>query len=49
MGRKPAAESTSLRAAPAHVTLAVVLQVRDGTLQVLLWERAREPFVGAWA
>jgi ADP-ribose pyrophosphatase YjhB (NUDIX family) len=49
MGRKPAAESNSLCAAPAHVTLAVVLQVRDGTLQVLLWERGREPFVGAWA
>jgi 8-oxo-dGTP diphosphatase len=26
-----------------------VLQVRDGELQVLLWERAREPFLGAWA
>jgi ADP-ribose pyrophosphatase YjhB (NUDIX family) len=49
MGRKPVAESTSLRPAPVHVTLAVVLQVRAGTLQVLLWERAREPFAGAWA
>jgi ADP-ribose pyrophosphatase YjhB (NUDIX family) len=29
--------------------LAVVLQVRDGRLQVLLWQRAREPFAGAWA
>ena len=29
--------------------LAVVLQVREGALQVLLWERAREPFAGAWA
>ena len=29
--------------------LAVVLQVRDGRLQVLLWERAREPFLGAWS
>ena len=35
--------------APAHVTLAVVLQVRDGALQVLLWQRAHEPFAGAWA
>jgi ADP-ribose pyrophosphatase YjhB (NUDIX family) len=26
-----------------------VLQVRDGLLQVLLWQRAREPFLGAWA
>ena len=49
MGRKPVAESTTLRTAPAHVTLAVVLQVRDCVLQVLLWERARVPFAGAWA
>ena len=49
MGRKPAVESTSLRPAPVHVTLAVVLQVRGRALQVLLWERAREPFAGAWA
>jgi 8-oxo-dGTP diphosphatase len=27
----------------------VVLQVRDGVLQVLLWQRAREPFAGTWA
>src|ERR671936_2982002 len=33
----------------SHEALAVVLQVRDGTLQVLLWQRAREPFNGAWA
>jgi ADP-ribose pyrophosphatase YjhB (NUDIX family) len=32
-----------------HVTLGVVLQVRAGELQVLLWERAREPFAGAWS
>jgi ADP-ribose pyrophosphatase YjhB (NUDIX family) len=31
------------------VTLAVVLQVRDGALQVLLWQRAKEPFKGLWA
>jgi ADP-ribose pyrophosphatase YjhB (NUDIX family) len=31
------------------VTLAVVFQVREGRLQVLLWERAREPFAGAWS
>jgi ADP-ribose pyrophosphatase YjhB (NUDIX family) len=47
VGRKPRRQST--RARPAHVTLAVVLQVRDGLLQVLLWQRAREPFLGAWA
>ena len=45
--RKPRRESTSAR--PAHVTLAVVLQVRDGRLQALLWQRAREPFLGAWS
>ena len=39
------AESTK----PAHATLAVVFQVRSGKLQVLLWERAKEPFAGAWS
>jgi ADP-ribose pyrophosphatase YjhB (NUDIX family) len=34
---------------PTHVTLAVVLQVRAGILQALLWQRAREPFAGAWS
>ena len=34
---------------PSHVTLAVVLQVRAGALQVLLWQRARQPFSGAWS
>jgi ADP-ribose pyrophosphatase YjhB (NUDIX family) len=34
---------------PAHEALAAVLQVREGVLQVLLWQRAREPFLGAWA
>ena len=32
-----------------QVVLAVVLQVRSGRLQALLWERARPPFAGAWA
>src|ERR671922_1189515 len=32
-----------------HEALGVVLQVREGALQVLLWERAREPFLGAWS
>jgi len=36
-------------AAPAHTVLAVVLQVRAGQLQVLLWERALEPFAGTWS
>jgi ADP-ribose pyrophosphatase YjhB (NUDIX family) len=43
------AESTTPPVAPAHVALAVVFQVREGALSVLLWERAREPFSGAWA
>ena len=34
---------------PTHVTLAVVLQVRGGELQALLWQRARQPYRGAWA
>jgi 8-oxo-dGTP diphosphatase len=45
MSRKLIQESTR----PLHATLAVVLQVREGSLQVLLWQRAREPFQGAWA
>ena len=43
------AESTTPPLAPAHVALAVVFQVREGALSVLLWERARKPFSGAWA
>jgi ADP-ribose pyrophosphatase YjhB (NUDIX family) len=38
-----------MRTRPTHVTLAVVLQVRDGSLCALLWERAREPFANRWA
>src|SRR4029078_9581987 len=45
MSRKLSDESTR----PRHASLAVVLQVRDGSLQVLLWERGRNPFRGAWA
>jgi ADP-ribose pyrophosphatase YjhB (NUDIX family) len=45
VSRKPRGDSTG----PEHAALAVVLQVRDRALQVLLWERAREPFAGAWA
>jgi ADP-ribose pyrophosphatase YjhB (NUDIX family) len=33
----------------AHVALAVVFQVRDGVLQVLLWQRAKDPYEGDWA
>lgn len=32
-----------------HEALGVVLQVREDALQVLLWQRAREPFAGAWS
>lgn len=39
--------TTDLR--PAHEALGAVLQVRDGVLQVLLWERGREPFLGSWS
>ena len=42
-------ESTTGRPAPTHVTLAVVLQVRGDSLCVLLWQRARPPFEGAWS
>jgi ADP-ribose pyrophosphatase YjhB (NUDIX family) len=34
---------------PAHTVVAVVLQVRQGRLQALLWERALDPFAGSWS
>ena len=34
---------------PTHATLAVVFQVRSGRLKVLLWQRAKDPFAGAWS
>jgi 8-oxo-dGTP diphosphatase len=34
---------------PAQTVVAVVLSVRRGQLQVLLWERALEPYAGAWS
>ena len=39
----------STRVQPHHAVLAVVLQVRERRLRVLLWQRALEPFAGAWA
>jgi 8-oxo-dGTP diphosphatase len=39
------AESTK----PTQTTLAVVFQVRSGKLQVLLWQRAKDPFAGDWS
>ncbi|MDQ3671921.1 MAG: NUDIX domain-containing protein [Actinomycetota bacterium] len=43
------AESTSTYPPPVHSALATVFQVRDDTLQALLWKRARDPFQGAWS
>jgi 8-oxo-dGTP diphosphatase len=34
---------------PLQETVAVVLQVREGQLQALLWRRARSPAAGRWA
>jgi 8-oxo-dGTP diphosphatase len=45
MKRKPQTEPTT----HAHETVAVVLQVRVGVLQVLLWQRALPPFARRWA
>jgi len=46
-------ESTRVSASEAktsaHVTLAVVFQVRTAQLQVLLWQRAKDPFAGGWS
>src|SRR4051794_24733787 len=41
-------DPTSLHSA-VHAALAVVLRVRGGALQLLLWQRAREPSLGAWS
>ena len=46
MRQKPRLDPTT---ALAHVVIAAVLQVRAGLLQVLLWQRAREPYLGDWA
>ena len=43
------AESTTPSTPPAHAALAVVFQVRDRVLEVLLWERARDPFRETWS
>jgi ADP-ribose pyrophosphatase YjhB (NUDIX family) len=39
----------STRDTPAQTALAVVLQVRSGVLQALVWQRAMDPFAGAWS
>lgn len=43
------AESTTHTPGPVHTALATVFQVRADELQVLLWERARDPFSGFWS
>lgn len=42
-------QNTSGRTGPEHEVLAAVLRVREGSLQVLLWRRARQPAAGRWA
>jgi ADP-ribose pyrophosphatase YjhB (NUDIX family) len=42
-------KSSRAQAAASHEALAVVLQVRGGRLEVLLWQRAQEPQRGAWS
>ena len=42
-------EKFSTYASPSHEALAAVLQVRELRLHVLLWQRAREPFLRTWA
>lgn len=42
-------DKSSREVLTGHEALAVVLQVREGELQVLLWQRARRPFLQAWA
>jgi 8-oxo-dGTP diphosphatase len=43
------ADATTVFTAAAHEVLAGVLQVRAGSLQVLLWERAQEPHAHRWS
>lgn len=42
-------ESSTTPVPQTHVALAVVFQVREGALCVLLWERARDPYRGRWS
>jgi ADP-ribose pyrophosphatase YjhB (NUDIX family) len=37
------------RERPTQITLAVVFQVRSGLLEILVWQRAKEPFLGNWS
>lgn len=42
-------DATTAPRPAAHEVLAAVLQVRAGSLQVLLWQRAREPHAHRWS
>jgi ADP-ribose pyrophosphatase YjhB (NUDIX family) len=42
-------EKSTREGQAGHEALGVVLQVREEELQVLLWERARQPFLDAWS
>jgi len=42
-------DSRAKTANPAQTVVAVVLQVRGGRLQVLLWKRALDPYAGDWS
>ena len=42
-------DSISRVGSAGHEVLAAVLQVRDGSLQVMLWQRAREPHAHRWS
>ena len=44
----PAARPAA-RERPTQITLAAVFQVRAGLLEILVWERAKKPFLGAWS
>jgi ADP-ribose pyrophosphatase YjhB (NUDIX family) len=43
------ANATTVLTGAVHEVLAAVLQVRAGSLQVLLWERAQEPHAHRWS
>jgi len=43
------ADVTTGKTEVGHEVLAAVLQIRNGTLQVLLWQRAQQPDLGRWA
>ena len=45
----PDSQSKTEPKTTAHAVLAAVLQVRKARLQALLWQRAKEPYAGAWA